>query len=72
MCHQLDVVDMLKESDLDDDDDDDDDVLVKCSQSWMRNNLMLMNGIHQHRNHQMIMMLVVQYDSIHNREHYEP
>ncbi len=33
---------------------------------------MLMNDIHQHRNLQMILMLVVLYDLTHNREHYEP
>jgi len=53
-------------------DGDDDDVFVKNFLSLMKNNLMLMNDIHQHLNLQVILMLVVQYDLIHHREHYEP
>ena len=67
MYHQLDVIDKGIYSDL-----DDDDVFVMYFQSLMKNNLMLMNDIHLHRNLRMILMLVVQYDLIHNREHYEP
>jgi hypothetical protein len=51
---------------------DDDDVLVKYFQSLMKNSLMLMNDIHQHLNLQMKLMLAVQYDLKHNREHSEP
>jgi hypothetical protein len=56
----------MKQFDLDDDDDDDDDVFVNYFLSLMKNNLMLMNDIHQHLNLQMMLMLAVQYDLIHN------